>query len=101
MPYYWQAIYRTIYFKTCLDETISKIFQPQHVSIAVSAANMVAHATEDTDENTVAKTTENTAAKAPGHTAIITGAAGSVVEARGLWVTSPAAIFRAGANSTR
>jgi hypothetical protein len=56
---------------------------------------------EETDENTVANTTANTAENTREDTDVITGAAGSVVEAPDLWATSPAAIFPVAASSTR
>ena len=65
---------------------------------------MVANATENTPEETDAPTAAKTVAMAEDtreDSDIIMGAADSVVEALDLRATSPAAIFLAGASSTR
>jgi len=65
---------------------------------------MVANATENTPEDTDATTAAKTVAMAEDtreDSDIIMGAADSVVEALDLRATSPAAIFLAGASSTR
>jgi hypothetical protein len=75
------------------DRRIRRFLNLHTFRIAASAANTVENATESTLEDADENTRDDTD--------VITGAAGSVVEAPDLWATSPAAIFPAAASSTR